>query len=175
MSRRGMTLLELVVAMAVGLLVVAVSSRAVLQSRDARDRVQVESDRLAAARSALLLLMRELEQSRPGDLRVERAPRAAAPRVHAGIDVPEPLLVSYRVRDETLLRRERLRFAARDDSREIALLGGVRAFDVRCLADGEWHASWDRPALPDAYRVRLELEDDVRLATIVVPVTGESR
>jgi prepilin-type N-terminal cleavage/methylation domain-containing protein len=174
MSRRGMTLLELVVAMAVGMLVVTVSARALHQSWQAREQVRTEVDRLAAARGAFLLLTRELEQARPGDLRVERRPGLATPRLETGSDVPMPLLVSYQVREQVLRRRERLRFAAHDDTRDVALLGGVREFDVRCLADGEWHASWDRPALPEAFHVTLELTDDVHLDTIIVPVAAGS-
>jgi type II secretory pathway component PulJ len=168
-----MTLLELVVAMAVGLLVVTVSARAVRQSWDARDRVRAESDRLATARAAFLLVTRDLEQTRPGDLRVERRPGALAPHLDTSADVPAPVLVSYRVRDHVLSRRERLRFSARAETEEIPLLGGVRAFDVRCLADGEWHAAWDRPALPEACRVTLELPDDLRLETLVIPAARE--
>lgn len=173
-SRRGMTLLELVVAMAVSMLVVVVAAQALHQSWETRDHVRAESDRLAAVRGVFLLLTRELEQARPGDLRVERPPGALSPRLETGHDVPTPLLISYQVRDQVLRRRERLRFAARDDTRDVALLTGVRAFGVQCLADGEWHASWDRPTLPEAFRVTLELSDDVHLATTIVPVTRGS-
>jgi prepilin-type N-terminal cleavage/methylation domain-containing protein len=171
MNRRGLTLLELLVAMAVGMLVLTVSAQAVRQSWQTREHVRAESDHLAAARAAFQLLTRDLEQARPGDLRIERRAGTAAPRLTTGADVPAPVLASYRVYDRTLWRRERLRLAVRADAPEIPLLTGVVDLDVRCLADGEWQATWDRPTLPEAFHVTLQTDDDVRLETIVVPAT----
>jgi prepilin-type N-terminal cleavage/methylation domain-containing protein len=102
-DRRGLTLIELIVAMACGLLVLQLTVRGVLHTRRIGADMRERSDRLVALRSARSVLRRELRAGRAGtDWRVYppdsvklRAFRGAA-WVCPGVDHGVPLLVAWR-------------------------------------------------------------------------------
>jgi len=171
-STRGMTLLELIVALAITLVVATICTQTLRHGWTARTALRRHADALASARAVLLGIAGEIERALPGELRVARRDSHAAPTVEIGNDAPDPVHVSYRV-DVTVLRRaEWLRFAVPDHvATEISLLSDVRRFDVHCLADDEWHDVWERQSLPDAVRITLEIENR-RLSTVVVPTLG---
>lgn len=179
MRRRGFTLLETLVALAITALVLAALGGAVVRAASARARASRAAERTAAGRTVLLRLAAELEAARAteGQFMVDttaEAPWSAvrfvtAARVSgtsgAASDLHE---VAYRVEPEparpdlgALVRRA----AVRPEPAEapvppgVPLLGGLREFRVRSFDGGEWRTAWSPGRLPRAVEITLAMDD----------------
>jgi prepilin-type N-terminal cleavage/methylation domain-containing protein len=190
-SRRGVTLLETLVALALTALVLGALSRSLAGAARSRAAATAESDRLSAARTVLLRLAAEVEAATgeagivvepedelsPADgsrLRVTAVVRADPGPTPAG----DRRAIAYDVDREAgvLLRRERAAPRPADALEPLAVLGGVRALSVRCSDGNEWRPRWDATALPRAVELVLAVDDGAggveRLATTVAPALG---
>jgi len=195
MSKRGITLLETLVALGLTALVLAALEGTVLRAAGARGRAGAAAEREAAGRSLLLRLNAELEA----------APVADDPRQRFTVEPASPAqpwttlrftthtrgggaahIVAYRVEPDparpgigTLLRQEALSPAPPDPSNPTGfpVLENVRDFRVRCFDGHAWRAAWTQPGLPRAVEVALALDDGAgaieELATTVAIPTAE--
>ena len=183
MSRRGFTLLETLVALTVTALVLGALGGAVLRTATARTRATAAADRIAAGRTVLLRLTREIEAAVPPP-----PPGPEIPAERFVVDPPDtpegssglrfaPLSaslapatsdlrpVAYAFEGGALVRR-----LGRGEPEE--LLAGVRRFRVRCSDGSAWHDTWRRGPLPRAVELSLEVDDGSdRSATFGTTVT----
>ena len=166
---RGFTLLETLLALAIGGLVLGVAYTAVVRAAAARDQAVSRGRTVADGRRALLELAHELE--------------AAAPRRFAADDhtlrfvrsEPEPVAVSYGVDGTRLVQRRASAFApARDERSDTrVVLDGVKRLGVRCFDRGEWVAGWSHDSTPRALELTLGLPGGEELRTrVVLPLGG---
>jgi len=189
MSKRGITLLETLVALGLTALVLAALEGTVLRAAGARGRAGAAAEREAAGRSLLLRLNAELEA----------APVADDPRQRFTVEPASPAqpwttlrftthtrgggaahIVAYRVEPDparpgigTLLRQEALSPAPPDPSNPTGfpVLENVRDFRVRCFDGTAWRADWAPGELPRAVEVGVSVDDgldgmaELRIAT----------
>jgi len=196
MSRRGFTLLEAVVALAIAAVMLTALYGALARAGTAHGRAEQAVDRLAAARTALLRLGDEVEAALPApepaapERFVVRAPQADAPpwstlRFATLTTADEPRLVAYRVEGAgdgaALVRASASRFAPPDapEPTGVTLVEGVHVFRVRALDREGWHPAWTTPDLPRAVEIVLGVDDGAggteELATTVALARGASR
>ncbi|HXJ37402.1 MAG TPA: type II secretion system protein [Candidatus Eisenbacteria bacterium] len=173
MSRRGFTLVEVVVALGVTALVMAALAGTVTASLHARAAATETLDRTTTARTALLHLERELAAALPEGFSVSATPPTL--RFTGGAEPGAHL--TYFVQDGALARRAEPRFAAPDAplAPVVALAPGVSALDVRVLDGTEWKSVWTGREPPRAARVALTLDDGQELDVVVPIPTGRGR
>jgi prepilin-type N-terminal cleavage/methylation domain-containing protein len=171
-ARRGYTLVEVVVALAITALVMTALTGTVTASLRARAAAVVTLDRAAAVRTLLAHLERELTTALPEGFVVSADPQAL--RFTGGAEPGARLL--YTLDGGTLVRRVEPRFAVADavPGPPVAMLPGVLGFDVRILEHGEWTASWSGRVPPPAVRITLALDDGERFETVVPIPTGRT-
>jgi general secretion pathway protein J len=185
-SEDGVTLLELLVALAVFAVIGVAAYTSLFSVLDARAATERQSERLAAVQYAVGALAEDLRQAVDRPVRSIR-PAARGPLVaqegtgpllritRGGWPNPAGLPRSTLARVEWLLDDDRLvrRWRARPDAPETVeptrrvLLGDVDALDLRFLdADGDWQERWpplnvapDAVGLPRAVEVTLDLAD----------------
>ncbi len=201
---RGVTLIELLVAVAIFGILSAFAYRALTVVLESRGRIEQENRKWRG----LALFFARLEQDvasavpRPvrdaGDvLSPALAGSAAGVRINEGALMltrtalaPEPGAVEaprrlgYRLRGSVveLLTWTALDQGPRSEPRVVAVLDGVKALDLRYLdARAQWHVSWPPPlaaaapaALPAAVEVRLELVSGERI-TRLLPTAARTR
>jgi Type II secretion system (T2SS), protein J len=178
--RRGTTLLETLLALAITALVLVALQGVVVRARTIRASSSASADRIAAARTVLLQLGAELEAAADGV--VVRAPDVARvpwsrlrlvtiARDAAPADVPasDRRLVTWTVEPErtpgatdggVLVRRESLRPDPPGvEPSGVPLLHGVRRFAVRCFDGTTWTPVWPAGTLPAAVEVVLGVDD----------------
>jgi type II secretory pathway component PulJ len=184
-KRRGVTLLETLVALGLTALLLGTLSRSIAGAARSRAAAGTASDRISAARTVLLRLAAEIEAAVPetgivlepsAGLRVTamvRSDPGASPAsdrrtITYGVDRAAGVLV----------RRERAA-PARDDeppAEPLAVLGGARRFSVRCFGDAEWQTRWDAEVLPRAVELVLGIDDGAggieELSTTVTVALG---
>jgi prepilin-type N-terminal cleavage/methylation domain-containing protein len=184
-NRRGVTLLETLVALALTALLLGTLSRSLAGAARSRAAAGAESDRISAARTALLRLAAEIEAAVPetgillepaAGLRVTAMVRADPGTSPAS----DRRAITYEVdpASAALVRRERAA-PARDDeppAEPLAVLAGVRHLAVRCFGDGEWRTRWDAEVLPRAVELVLGIDDGAggieELSTTVTVALG---
>lgn len=171
-ERRGLTLLELLVALAIGVLFLSVAGGIVGHTADARDALARRARPVAEARSALWLLRDDLAAHRPGSLRIERPAPGAAPVVSLERDAPEPSRVVYRIERERLVRVVHDRFEVGEPARRSVVTAGVRRLDVVALGPEGWRDVWAAPRAPRALAATLDLEGAPSLTVTVTPLAG---
>jgi len=191
MRRRAFTLLEAVVALAIGVVVLSALYAAVARGAAARERATAHAERLGSARSVLLRMATELEAAVGSD--DPAAPErfvVVAPSEQGAISselrfaTADATLVSYRVdppndRPGRLVRRAASRFRAPDSPEPdpIGAVDGVGRFRVRCFDGRAWRAGWAQPGLPRAVELALALDDGAgaseELTTTVAIPTAE--
>jgi general secretion pathway protein J len=191
----GLTLVELLVALAVFSVLAAVAYTGLQRVLSTREQTDQAASRLAAVQTALFLMQRDILQAarRP----VRDGYGSSRPAVSGGGPYTYPLAltrdgrlnpldldrsslqrVAYRVQDGQLMRiRWKVLDRAPDSAgRHTRLLDHVTALQIRYLdSDHNWHASWPPlradgsidPRLPAAVQVILELDDWGRLVRLL--------
>jgi prepilin-type N-terminal cleavage/methylation domain-containing protein len=165
---RGFTLLETLLALAIGGLVLTAAYHAVVRAAAARDGAVERTAGVTAARRALLEVARTVETATP------RPFAAGASELRLAHVDPEPVAVRYALEGGQLVERRTPAFAAGDDagSRRV-LLDGVAAFTVRCFDGGAWTPGWDGAAAPAAVELALRTADGEALRTrVALPLAG---
>jgi general secretion pathway protein J len=170
-SQAGMTLLELIVAMAIFALVATAGYTALQQGIQVQERLQASRTFWQRLDTVMGLMATDLGQAR--DLAPRGSTRAWS-RAFQGREVPgsggegrlfrlirgghtafrdgpiSPYLrVAYRVRETTLYRVSWPRLDAPDglEGREVALMGGIQRVSARYLGGGnQWTDRWPPPA-----------------------------
>ena len=170
MNRRGITLLETLVALALTALVLGALSRSVGGAARSRAAATAEADRLSAARTVLLRLASEVEAATgEAAIALEDDPDAG-PRLRvttmvrtdaAGAPASDRRTIAYEVdaAAATLVRREWSAPRPAEDAEPLAVLAGVRRLGVRCADRDEWRRRWDASALPRAVELTLAVDD----------------
>jgi type II secretory pathway component PulJ len=191
MSRRGVTLLETLLALALTALLLGTLSRSLAGAARSRSAAGAESDRISAARTVLLRLAAEIEAAVPETgmavdpgLGPDSTPHlrvTALVRSDPGTSpASDRRSISYEV-DRTagvLVRRERAAPAPEDGPppAPLAVLAGVRQFAVRCFDGTEWRTRWDADVLPRAVEIALGVDDGAggteELATTIAVALG---
>lgn len=172
-KRRGFTLLELLVALAAGVLLLSVAGGVVARMADARDALARRAHTLGSARSALWLLRDELAEHRPGTLRIARDGSGDGPVVSFERDAPAPVRIVYEVERGRLVRVERDRAHPGAPGHRSVVTAGVRDFDIEALTDAAgWRRTWETSSRPRALTVALDCAGAPRLAVTVVPLVG---
>ncbi len=165
---RGVTLLETLLALAIGGLVLTAAYAAVVRAAAARDGAVERTAGVAAARHALLELARAVETATP------RPFAAGASELRLAHADPEPVLVRYALEGRQLVARRTPAFATRDDAgTRRVLLDGVAAFTVRCFDRGAWTSECRGEAAPAAVELTLRTADGEALRTrVALPFGG---
>ena len=163
---RGFTLLETLLALALGGLVLGAAYAAVVRAASARDQAVARGREVNAGRQALLEVAHALEGASPRRL------SADAHGLHFEQAEPEPVAISYEMDGTRLVERRVSPFAANDASTTRALLDGARAFGVRCFDKGDWVAGWSRDTAPRAIELTLALADGEEFRTRVMLPLG---
>lgn len=189
MNRRGFTLVELLVALAIFAVVAALAYGGLNAVLEARRHTAADAARLRDLQRAVSLLAADVEQAAPRPVRDEYGDRADAVRgggLHAPLELtragranPARLArsqferVAWVLRDGTLVRRHWTVLDRAQDSAplEDALLSGVLRFEVRFLGfDGEWAEQWPRleaGGAPRAVEVIIDLQGIGRIPRIL--------
>ena len=163
MRQRGLTLIELMIALALFAVIGVLCWRATVQLVDARDAVSVEVTRWRELDRAFARIEAELANLAPG----------AAPVLSTAAGASELALTTTGDGGLTTATRFRAAQGRLDwllaDNAEgaglevVPLLDSVRRAEWRFLADDRWTAEWpdaEMPAaLPDAIALELELDD----------------
>lgn len=195
--QRGFTLLELLIALGIFGLVSAMAYGGLNVVLDARQRTEVQAERLAELEQALLLLGRDLVQVTGRGVR--DALGDPLPPMQGGDNGPVALeftragwanpgnrprsglqRVAWGIEDDTLIRAHWWVLDRAQDSEpyQARLLGKVQAFTVEFMDAGRnpqesWPPAGAEPEqLPMAVRVTLELEDWGRLTRLFRIVGG---
>jgi prepilin-type N-terminal cleavage/methylation domain-containing protein len=176
MSRRGVTLLETLVALALTALVLGALSRSLAGAARSRSAATAEADRLSAARTILLRLAAEVE-SAVGERGIAVEPEddvapSAGSRLRLTTAVPaeagsapasDRRAIAYEVDGAAavLLRREWAapRPVDAPEQEPLAVLAGVRRLTVHCSDGSEWRRRWDASVLPRAVELVLAIDD----------------
>ena len=170
---RGFTLLETVLALAIGGLILTAAYGAVVRAASARDGATRRTANVARARLALLEMGRAIESASP------RPFSASTTELRIALGDPEPRLVHYALDDSRLVEDRTIPFAAggaapTEPGASRVLLDGVQAFRVRCFGDGAWTDGWRGTDAPRAVEVTLRVADGEELRTrILLPLSGE--
>jgi prepilin-type N-terminal cleavage/methylation domain-containing protein len=156
---RGFTLLETLLALAIGGLVLTAAYGAVVRAAAARDGATRRTAGVARARLALLEMAHTIESA-------TRRPFAAdTGELRIALVDPEPRLV----------RTNPFATASADPGPSRVLLDGVQGFTVRCFADGAWTDGCRGTEAPRAIELTVRVADDEELRTrVVLPLGGGS-
>lgn len=165
-GQNGLTLIELLVAVAIFSLLAALAYGGLVNVLESRSAVDVESQRLAHLQRTFLRMGRDLEQAAPRSIRDAYGDTQAA--LHNKVDSYEGMQtvieltvsgrralpgeqrdslqrITYALRDNVLLRLSWpvLDRAQDTQAHESTLLEGVEALSLRYLnREGEWLANW---------------------------------
>jgi len=169
-TRRGYTLVEVTVALAITALVMTALASTVSESLRARTAATATLGRVTTARTVLLHLERELATALPEGFSVSASP--AALRFTGGTEPGSRL--TYLVDGGALVRRTEPRFATADTpaGATMALVDGVTALDLRALDGEAWTTTWAAPEPPRAVRIELTLDDGQALEIVIPIATG---
>ncbi len=165
-SERGVTLLETLLALAIGGLLLTAAATAVVRSAEAAKRATARTRSAAAARSVLLDMAGTVAAAAP------RPFAAGRDWLRLALTEPMPMLRAWSVEDGALVVREAHPFAHPDAASTRTQLEGVAGFEVRCFDGGAWVAGWSDPTAPRAVELGLRLADGEALRTRVLLATG---
>lgn len=168
---RGFTLLETVLALALGGAVLTVAYAAVVRAAAARTGATERTAEVAAARRALLEIASAAEAATPHPFAAD-----ASGLTIAQVD-PEPSVVRYAVEGTRLVERRTTPFAgprARPGPPRL-LLDGAQGFGVRCYDGVSWSDGWQGEQAPRAIELVLRLADGEEIRTrVVLPLGGDA-
>jgi prepilin-type N-terminal cleavage/methylation domain-containing protein len=169
-GRRGFTLVETVLALAITAVVLAAVGGVVGRVAQGGAAVDRRVDALAGGRLLLGLLADEIEGSVPGSLAVVAADDASGIRLDLTTSTADgvPVAVTYRLDGDRLLRGARSPFATAEPAAE-AILNGVAALAVDCFDGSTWSPRCHGQRPPEAVALRLRLEGGETLRTTVIP------
>jgi prepilin-type N-terminal cleavage/methylation domain-containing protein len=166
---RGFTLLETLLALAIGGLLLTAAYAAVVRAAAARDASLQRTGGVVGARRALLEMASTLETS------AGQRFGADAHAVHVVQPEPEPRLVRYALDGSRLVESTESAFAAPGtaaSSRRV-LLDAVEDFRVRCFDGGDWTEGWNRQTAPRAVELMLRTANGEELRTrVLLPLGG---
>jgi prepilin-type N-terminal cleavage/methylation domain-containing protein len=166
---RGFTLLETLLALAIGGLVLGAAYTAVVRAASARDQAVARVREVNAGRQALLEMAHALEATAARQL------SADAHSLRFVQTEPQPVAITYEMDGTRLVEHRVSPFAAtRDDpGSPRVLLDRARTFGVRCFDKGDWVAGWSRDTVPRALELTLALADGEEFRTrVMLPVGG---
>jgi prepilin-type N-terminal cleavage/methylation domain-containing protein len=166
---RGFTLLETLLALAIGGLVLTAAYAALVRAAAARDGAVQRAAGVRAARRALLEVTQALETA------ATRSFSADASELLLARDDPAPHRVRWTLEGTRLVERSAPDFAAAGagEGRARTILDGVEAFTVRCFDGGAWITGWRAATPPRAVELALRMADGEVLRTrIVLPLGG---
>jgi len=166
---RGFTLLETLLALAIGGLLLTAAYAAVVRAAAARDAALERTGAVAGVRRALLEMATTLEASAPGRF------GADAHALHVVQQEPVPRLVRYALDGSRLVESAESAFAAPGTASASprVLLDAVQDFRVRCF-DGEgWTEGWQGLTAPRAVELALRIANGDELRTrVLLPLGG---
>jgi prepilin-type N-terminal cleavage/methylation domain-containing protein len=168
---RGFTLLETLLALAIGGLVLSAAYGAVVRAAAARDGATRRTAGVARARLALLDMARTIESAAP------RPFGADTGELRIALAEPEPRLVRFALDGSRLIEQRTNPFATAnaDPGPSLVLVDGVQAFTVRCFDDGAWTHGWRGTDAPRAVELTIRVADGEELRTrVVLPLGGGS-
>jgi type II secretory pathway component PulJ len=180
-GRRGLGLLETLVALATAAVLLAALAGVVAGAARVRARATAAAERAGTGRTVLLRLGAELtaavaadDPAAPERFVVGGETPGGGARLRFAIAGDEPRLVAYAVERGALVRRSASRFAPPDagEPPPVALVDGVRALGIRCFDGHEWTTTWLRPGLPRAVELSLDLDDGPPLQTTLALPLG---
>lgn len=182
MKARGMTLIELLVALSVLAILGVLSWKATAEIGDKRQRVAQELQRWQDIAAAVQRIEQDLLQtvSLPAGEGAQGALTLGADAVRGqtlsalGFDASQPgvLQIGYEVRDGVLYLKRRAAFGKLTDYETHQLLNGVTRLGWRVFDASGWHTSWPpattrTPAPPVAIEFQLDLQDAGTLSRLV--------
>ena len=168
-SERAFTLLETLLALAIGGLLLTAAYAAVVRAAVVRDAAIRQTAGPAAARRALLEMARTLEAA------ARRPFTADAHMVRVLRPEPEPRLVRYAVDGQRLVETQESAFAIPGSvaAPSRVLLNSVHAFSVKCFEGGAWVDGCRGDAAPPAVELSLQIADgDVLRTRVLLPLGG---
>lgn len=198
-AARGLTLVELVVAIAVFTIIAAAAYAGLISVLEARDHAERRSQRLAEVQYAIDALGGDIREALPRAVRTDiRGEGHALTGGPDGRDVllltrggwPNPanldrgnlLRVHWRLEENTLVRtwRDRLDAVVGTPETRRIVLEAVEEIEVRFLGDdGDWQATWPEgeptnPAddLPRAVEITVELTDWGEIVRVFATAPG---
>ena len=160
MTRRGFTLLETLVALAVTAVILAALAGTLRRAVAARAHATEAADRLAETRAILLRLAHELEAAASSETdRLVLTSGSTLGFTTLAAERGDPRVLAYRVERGALVRQDRSRFAPSDAGDITTVLDRVRTFHVRCFDGATWTGDWAAPRLPRAVELVLGVDD----------------
>jgi prepilin-type N-terminal cleavage/methylation domain-containing protein len=171
MNRRGFTLIETLLALAITAVVVAAVGGVVRRAAEGRAAVDQRVEALAGGRLLLGLLADEIEASVPGSFAVEVGESDPGILLALTTSTPDgvPIAVRYRLDGERLLRGTRSPFASGDPPAGEPVLDGVTTLAVDCFDGKGWAPSWRSKRPPEAVALRLQVGGGETLRVTVSP------
>jgi prepilin-type N-terminal cleavage/methylation domain-containing protein len=168
-AERGFTVLEAVLALAIGGLVLTAAYAAVVRAAAAREGATRRTAAAGGARRALLEMTRTLEAA------ANRPFAASTDTLRIAQRDPVPELVDWAIADGQLVERRTPAFAAATagEAPPRVLLAGVEAFTVRCFDGDAWVAGWRGQSAPRAVELAIRTTGGEDLHTrVVLPLGG---
>jgi prepilin-type N-terminal cleavage/methylation domain-containing protein len=172
MNRRGFTLVETTLALAITATVLAALATAIPTALDARRSAHARLDRATTLRAVLVHVDRELAGALGEGFAVGDGAQASL-RFVGGADPGHQL--AYRIEAGALVRRTTPRGAPPPDhgTAPTLLVPGVLAGRFEAFDGSDWHAAWHATSPPLALRVHLTLDDGSRLERVIAIATGK--
>jgi prepilin-type N-terminal cleavage/methylation domain-containing protein len=173
-GRRGFTLVETLLALALTAVVLGAAWRAVTRAAEARADAVARARATADVRGALRALADDVARAEPDGL--VAAPPPAAPLLRWREAEPVPRVVTLALEGDVLMRRERTPFAPPDapPPAAVPVLRDVRALAVRGFDGVRWTTGWKAARLPRALELGIERTDGSRWTTRVAPLLADA-
>ena len=171
--RRGFTLVETAVALAVTAVVLVALATAVPATLRANAVATARLEQAAAARSFLLHLERELATALPEPFVLAARP---TPRLEFTGGTEPGRRLAYGVEHGAIVRRTTPRFApANVQAPGVPLLRDVDTVALEAFDGRDWVAAWHASTPPEAVRLRIRFADGERWDAVAAIPTARRR